>query len=158
MSDLHVVVSVSPGTLPLVETLTLGGGWTSAIVAAVASLVGALGAGYIGARSALTRDIALKRRSAAASAADEIVEGLHAVREVVRRSGFGHVQPADVSAALAVFQSAWDRQSHRLPQNWPHFGRELMYALGEHFGGVGWSHVFLDKAEGSLTRFSGHLI
>lgn len=135
------------------DAIDLNAGWVSALVAALASLAGALGAGRIGARSALRRDIELRRRNAAEEAAREIVAGLHVVRELVTRSATEAVAPAEVTEALSGFQKAWDRQSHRLPDNWPSFSRELMYALGEHFGGAGWSHVFPGSRDAPIAPF-----
>jgi hypothetical protein len=128
-------------------------GWISALVAGIASLAGALGSGYIGARSALRRDIEQKRRTAAQEAANEIVEEIHALRAVVKRSRSVDVQPTEISEATARFQRAWERQSHRLPEGWPNFSRELMLALGTHFGAVGWSHVFPENAGKPLAEF-----
>jgi hypothetical protein len=116
-------------------------------VATGTSSIAALAAAWIGARAGVRREWRLRKREGLAEAAGEVAEALRAVREVVRRSEYDQANPNDVHGALTAFQAAWDKHEHRFPKRWPQLQREINFAVGTHFGPVGWSNRFLDQAD-----------
>jgi hypothetical protein len=125
--------------------------WLWPAITAAAGLVGTVAAAQVGAWNALRQTRRLKHMSQTEAAAQSLAESLRELRQLVRQSGYGPVEPQDVAQAMQQFQMAWDEHEHRLPQNWPHLRTEINHAVGTHFGPVGWSNVFLDQQSAPLT-------
>lgn len=131
---------------------TLTGEWVWPAITAAAGLVGAVAAAQVGAWNALRHTRRLKQASQTEAAAESLGRSLRDVRHVVRQSGYGPVDSADVARAMQRFQEAWDEHEHRLPQQWPHLRAEVNHAVGTHFGPAGWSNVFMDQASSPLSE------
>jgi len=72
------------------------------------------------------------RREAAA----DLSSPLRDLRSMTRRWGRVDMSQEDVGPAVTAWSDAFDRQRHRLPNQWRHVGRSVRAALGEVFGGV----------------------
>lgn len=113
----------------------------------LAALAGTYAAYFFAMRGTRDTELQATRREASADLAAPIRD----LRTMTRRRGRVDVTSAEVSSAVLAWTEAFDRQGHRLPQDWQHVGRSVRAATGEVFGGVVMADLSPDMAEYPLA-------
>lgn len=83
-----------------------------------------------------------RRNEQCRGAARELTEALEALRSVVRRHGEVSLTPAEASAAVLGWGTAFARHDHELPTTYRRIDRNVQAALGELLGLVALAHRF----------------
>jgi hypothetical protein len=84
-----------------------------------------------------------------ASAAD-MAQPLRECRILIRRHGRTDPTTAEVARALESWADAFDRNGHRLPDQWQHMGRSVRAAVGTVFGPVTFVDIRPDASTESV--------
>lgn len=84
------------------------------------------------------------QRMIRASVASDLYVPLRELQSVLRKHGRVAISVADVAYAFRSFFDAFDRERHRLPDDWAHLGKNVRAAAGTALGGV--SFVDLDPS------------
>lgn len=119
----------------------------SALLGTLAGLVGSYAGYRFTGRAARAAEFRAVRREAAA----DLSSPLRDLRSMVRRWGRVDLAQEEVGSALVAWAEAFDRQRHRLPEEWQHIGRSVRAAVGEVFGAVALADLRPDMTTNPLA-------
>jgi hypothetical protein len=122
--------------------------FVSAIPGLITGLLGSYAGFRLSARATRDAESRATRREASA----DLSAPLRDLRTMTRRWGRVEMSQGEVASAVVAWSEAFDRQGHRLPDEWRHVGRSVRAAVGEVFGGVAMADLRPDMGDYPLAE------
>lgn len=122
------------------------------ITSALPGIFTGLAGSFAGYRFTVRAARATESRSIRREAAADLSSPLRDLRSMTRRWGRADLSQEEIGSAVVSWSEAFDRQRHRLPNDWQHMGRSVRAAVGEVFGGVALADLRPDMASYPLAE------